>query len=88
MNTSVLSPVDSLLEAAKRLTQEERVAFFDRFSESLDDEFENEDEGPPLSPEWMAEIDRRVAEVEAGTCQMHDWQDVLQEARESLQRTA
>lgn len=88
MNTSVLSPVDSLLEAAKCLTREERVAFFDRLSESLDDEFDNEEEGPPLSPEWMAEIDRRVAEVEAGTCRMHDWQDVLLEARESFKRSA
>jgi len=47
-----------------------------------------DDQDVPLSPEWMAEIDRRVVEIEAGTCAMHDWQDVLQETRESLKRPA
>lgn len=85
MAATTTSPVDALIEAAKRLTRDERVAFFDRFTEVLG---ENDNDDQPLSAEWMAEIDRRVAEVEAGTCELHDWKDVLQEARESLKRPA
>lgn len=85
MTATTTSPVDALIEAAKRLTHDERVDFFDRFTEVLG---ENDNDDTPLSAEWMAEIDRRVAEVESGTCELHDWKDVLQEARESLKRPA
>jgi hypothetical protein len=36
-----------------------------------------------LSKEWEEELNRRVAEVEAGTAELHDWEDVLREARDS-----
>lgn len=87
MNTTVLSPVDELLEAAKRLSNREQGEFLDRFLD-LNYEGDDTDEEHPLSPEWMAEIESRVAEVEAGTATLRDWQDVLEEARESLKRPA
>ena len=83
MTATAPSPVDALIEAAKCLTRDEQVDFFDRFAEVLGD---HEDDDQPMSPEWMTEIDRRVAEVEAGTCELHDWDDVLKEARQSLKR--
>jgi hypothetical protein len=87
MNATALSPVDSLLEAAKRLTNREQGEFLDRFLD-LNYDGDDKDEEQALSPEWMVEIDRRVAEVEAGTVTFRDWQDVLQDARESLKRPA
>ncbi|HCN77617.1 MAG TPA: addiction module protein [Verrucomicrobiales bacterium] len=87
MNATVPSPVDELLEAAKRLSNREQGEFLDRFLD-LNYEGDDTDEEQPLPPEWMAEIERRVAEVEAGTAILRDWQDVLEEARESLQRPA
>lgn len=87
MNATVLSPVDELLEVAKRLSNREQGEFLDRFLD-LNYEGDDTDEEQPLSSEWMAEIEHRVAEVEAGTATLRDWQDVLEEARESLKRPA
>ncbi|MBK8035842.1 MAG: addiction module protein [Verrucomicrobiaceae bacterium] len=87
MNAAVLSPVDSLLEAAKLLTGREQGEFLDRFLD-LNYDGDDSDDEQPLSPEWMTEIDRRVDEVEAGTATFREWQDVMQEARESLKRPA
>ncbi len=87
MNATALSPVDSLLEAAKRLTNREQGEFLDRFLD-LNFDGDDSDEEQPLSPEWMAEIERRIADDEAGLTQWHPLEEVLAEARESLKRPA
>lgn len=86
MTATTTSPVDALIEAAKRLSHDERVAFFDRFSEVLDEDDRNNES--PLSPEWMEEIRRRVADDDAGLTNSYDLEDVLNEARESLKHPA
>lgn len=88
MNSAALSPVDELLGAAKRLTREQRLDLYDLLSQELDEDSASADDALPLSPEWMAEIDRRVAAVEVGTSSLRDWEEILQEARESLKRPA
>lgn len=87
MNATALSPVDTLLEAAKRLTNREQGEFLDRFLE-LNYDGDDSDEEQPLSPEWMAEIKSRIADDEAGLTEWHSIEDVIAEARESLKRPA
>ena len=86
MTAAVPSPVDSLIEAAKRLTRDERVDFFDRFTEVLGDG--EESESTTLSPEWMAEVNRRIADDEAGLSEWTPAADVLQALRASLKLPA
>ncbi len=81
------SPVDSLLEAVQRLSNRERGDFLDRFL-ALNDEPEDADEEATLSDEWKTEIERRIADDKAGLTTWHTIEDVLAEARESLQRPA
>jgi hypothetical protein len=84
---SAPSAVDVLLEASKLLSPQQRKDFFDRFTEVWDDDKE-EEEGPPLSSEWMEEIQCRVAEDEAGLSVWTDAEEVLRKARESLSHSA
>ncbi|MFM9890179.1 MAG: addiction module protein [Rickettsiales bacterium] len=39
-------------------------------------EVERESENAPLTPEQAAELDRRVALLDAGQTELHDWEDV------------
>jgi hypothetical protein len=87
MNAAVLSPVDTLLEAAKRLTDREQGEFLDRFLD-LNYDGDDSDQEQPLSPEWMAEIEQRIADDKAGLTTWHPLEDVIAEARESLKRPA
>ncbi len=86
MTAAIPSPVDALIEAAKRLTRDEQVAFFDRFTEVLGDD--EESESATLSPEWMAEVNRRIADDEAGLSEWIPAEDVLRDLRASLKRPA
>jgi hypothetical protein len=87
MNATALSPVDSLLEAAKRLTNREQGEFLDRFLD-LNYDGDDTDEEQALSPEWMAEIEQRIADDELGLTTWHPLEEVLAEARESLKQPA
>lgn len=82
MSATTLSAVDSLIEAAKRLSDRERGEFLDRLLD-LD-----HDEEQPLSAEWTAEIERRIAEDEAGQTTWHSLEAVIAEARDTLNRPA
>jgi putative addiction module component (TIGR02574 family) len=59
--------------AAVQLPIEERMRLIDELWESIP-----EDDCPPLSPEWIAEIERRSAEIDAGTAELEDWESVRQ----------
>lgn len=82
-DASAPTAVDVLVEAAKLLSPEQRRDFFDRFTEGWDDK-EAEDDGAALSEEWMDEIQRRIAEDEAGQTVWTDASEVIRMARESL----
>ena len=87
MDVPVPSAVDVLMEAAKLLSPQQRRDFFDRFTEVWD-EADDEENGSGLSTEWMKEIQRRIAEDEAGHTTWTDASEVIRAARESLDATA
>jgi putative addiction module component (TIGR02574 family) len=61
------------------LTPEQRLQLIGELWDSLSDE----DLGP-ISPELAAELDRRVAEMEANPTAGRPWEEVLAELRERL----
>lgn len=67
---------EKLASDALRLSPAERSELADRLIESLENE--------PLSPEWAAEIDRRVREVETGEAVCRPIEEVLAELRGRL----
>lgn len=60
-----------LLTAASQLPVEIRIQFINELWETMPERGVVE-----LSPEWNAEIERRSAEIEAGTVELVDWQTV------------
>jgi len=67
---------DELLSAANHLPAIERL----RLSELLRETVPPED-WPPLSDEWLAEIDRRSAEYDAGRMPAAPWSEVKSRTR-------
>jgi putative addiction module component (TIGR02574 family) len=58
-----MSPgANQILESIRALPTEERVELATAILETVEDEYVS----PPLSPEWQAEIKRRLAEIERG----------------------
>jgi putative addiction module component (TIGR02574 family) len=67
-----------VLEAeALKLTPEERVNLADRFIASLSDVAENEDA-------WAAEVERRMAEIEAGRASVGPAAEAIARVRDAL----
>jgi putative addiction module component (TIGR02574 family) len=62
-----------LLSAATQLPVDERMRFIDDLWETIPEQAEIE-----LSPEWLAEIERRSAEIDAGAAELEDWESVRQ----------
>jgi putative addiction module component (TIGR02574 family) len=67
---------DSLLAGASQLPLDARMQFIEALWETVP-----EDSLPPLSDEWVAEIERRSAEYEAGSVQAIPWEQVPADAR-------
>ncbi|MGE3077369.1 MAG: addiction module protein [Dehalococcoidia bacterium] len=63
-----MTRVEELLEQVKALSEDEQDEFRMLY-EGVSDE-------PELSPEWQAEIRRRVEEVENGTARTRTWDEV------------
>jgi putative addiction module component (TIGR02574 family) len=61
----------TLLEQALSLPENERAKIAARLLESLDENAQRD-----IDAEWVAEIERRCAAVDAGTLATSDWQDV------------
>ena len=64
---------ESVLSAAVQLSVSERLRLIDDLASSVPD-----DQPPELSADWLAEIERRVADLETGTVTAHSWEDVRQ----------
>jgi len=73
--------VEELSARAKTLSAEDRARLAEELLESLEQEPESEVEAA-----WDREIERRVAEVEAGTAKLVSAQDVHAEARRLIRR--
>jgi putative addiction module component (TIGR02574 family) len=70
---------NSLLEAALRLSEEDRAELADRLFESLDpdaDDGPNAAPGDLLHPAWADEIRRRVEDMKEGRVKGIPWEEV------------
>lgn len=66
---------ETLLADATRLPVADRIQLIDAIWDTLP-----VDSLPPLSDEWMAEIQRRSAEYDAGAAETVPWEQVKAEA--------
>lgn len=71
-----MSDYDSLLASASQLPLNIRIQFIEALWDTVP-----EDSLPPLSDEWVAEIERRSAEYADGNMQPIPWEDVRADAR-------
>lgn len=65
----------NVLAAAQNLSESERLQLIDLLWDSVSPESEL-----PLSEEWVREIERRLAELDAGTAKTVPWSQVRNEA--------
>ena len=68
---------DELLRTAQSLSETERLQLVEALLTTL-----NPDQAAPLEDSWLAEIDRRSGEIDAGTSNTVPWTDVRRRARE------
>ena len=68
---------DEVLQTARSLDEPERVRLVEELLGSL-----SPADAAPLDDAWLAEIDRRSDELDAGTVATIPWQEVRQRARE------
>lgn len=70
-----MSDFSSVLSAAQRLPEKDRLRLIDALRESVPP-----DSGSPFSDEWAREIERRAAELDAGTARTVPWSQIRDEA--------
>ncbi len=70
-----MSTYESVLADAARLRVADRIQLIDAIWDTLP-----EDSLPPLSDEWVAEIQQRSAEYDSGSADMVSWEQVRVEA--------
>ncbi len=73
---------ETLLADATRLPVAERIHLIDAIWNTLP-----ADSLPPLSDEWIAEIQRRSAEYDSGSAETVPWEQVKAEAMRRVERT-
>jgi putative addiction module component (TIGR02574 family) len=66
-----MNDFDSILSAAQNLPMAERLRLIDALWEGVP-----EDNDSPFSEAWKQEIERRVAELDAGTAQTTPWSQI------------
>ena len=69
-----MSSFESVLNAASQLPIADRLRLIDALASTVPD-----DAPPSLSPEWLAEIERRSAEIDSGACTTIPWEQVRSE---------
>jgi putative addiction module component (TIGR02574 family) len=65
----------SILSAAQQLPEQERLRLIDALWDTVPP-----DSNAPFSHEWTQEIERRVAELDAGTAQTIPWLQIREAA--------
>jgi putative addiction module component (TIGR02574 family) len=76
-----MSDFDSLFADASQLPLEERLQFIDALWSTVPD-----DAALPLSEEWLAEIQRRSENYDAGLSQAVPWEQVRSQALQRVGR--
>ena len=71
-----MSNYDALLSDASQLPLGERIQLIEAFWDVV----VPEEEMPPLSDEWAAEIQRRSVEYDAGNVQATPWEEIRADA--------
>jgi putative addiction module component (TIGR02574 family) len=79
---TIMSTIDALLADVAQLPVADRLELIDALWDTLPEEAL-----PPLSEEWMAEIQRRSDELDAGTATTVPWEVVQSEALARLRRS-
>ena len=74
-----MSDYNTLLSDASQLPLEVRIQLIEALWDTLPD-----DAMPPLSDEWLAEIERRSAEYDAGLVQPIPWEQIRADAMRRL----
>jgi putative addiction module component (TIGR02574 family) len=64
---------ESVLAAASQLSLADRLRLIDELAASVPD-----DQPPALSEEWLAEIERRSAELDSGAVRPEPWPNIRQ----------
>lgn len=77
---AVTAAAKKILEDALSLSSEERMELMAALSDSF------EPAADDLSPEWKAEIQSRIREVERGEVTLVPWSEVQTKIRETLAR--
>jgi len=70
-----MSEFSSILSAAQRLPEPDRMRLIDALWETVPSNCE-----APFSEEWAREIERRVAKLDAGTAKTISWPQIRDEA--------
>lgn len=76
-----MTDYDSILAAARQLPDKERLRLIDALWDSVPPDTE-----APFSDEWAEEIQRRIAELDAGNAQTIPWATIRDEAMERIGR--
>lgn len=77
--------VDAMFDAVRQMHINDQYALYSRLYEVLHGGPDGPDvDDERLSPEWIAEINRRVAEEDAGLSESVPWEDVKREMLELL----
>jgi putative addiction module component (TIGR02574 family) len=69
--TEDMTEYQDILAHASQLPIDDRLRLIDDLASSVPD-----DHPPRLSPEWLAEINRRSDEIEAGEVATESWADI------------
>ncbi|OYW76529.1 MAG: hypothetical protein B7Z37_08380 [Verrucomicrobia bacterium 12-59-8] len=73
--------IESFLEVSEQLPIDDQYELLNRLSDRLHGGCGEDESEVTLSPEWMEEINRRIAEVESGTAELIPAEQVLAELR-------
>lgn len=76
-----MTKFESVLADATQLPVADRIELIEALWETVP-----ESDLPPLSPEWIAEIERRSAEFDAGGVQTTSWDVIKADALQRLAR--
>ncbi|MCA8991394.1 MAG: addiction module protein [Planctomycetaceae bacterium] len=68
-----MTEYQEILAHASRLPVDDRLRLIDELAASVPD-----DAPPRLTPEWIAEIQRRSEEIDVGSVQTESWTDIRQ----------
>jgi predicted sugar kinase len=76
---------NDVLTHAMQLPEKERAAIAHQLLLSLEPEVFDDDE---IAAAWQQEIESRLQKIAAGTFQVHDWRQAIQEIRQELKKDA